>query len=129
LAERLEADNIFSIKPDHIIINKYKQNGNRIWSIPPHIDSPHFFGDIIASLTLGNLCIVEFYKAHHDSDQLILVKKVLPKSLYVMTDESRYVYYHRIPDRRYNEKRSLEEKSNTRISLSFRNLVKLEQKR
>lgn len=122
IIRKLVEDKIFSTKPDHIIINKYLQNGNRNWSIPPHIDSAEFFGNIIASLTLGNSCVVEFCKAHHEEEKNIMTAKVFSKSLYVMTGESRYIYYHRIPDKKYNLKRDLNDESNARISLTFRNL-------
>lgn len=113
---------IFKAEPDHIIINKYKQNGNRIWSIPPHIDSDIFFGDTIASLSLGNDCFLEFCKAHHESEE-ILVQHIEAKSLYIMQEKSRYEYYHRIPDAKYNKKLSLDDESNIRISITLRNLI------
>lgn len=125
LIRKLFLDRIYNVEPNHVIINKYKQNGNRNWSIPPHIDSPEFFGPIITSITLGNSCIVEFCKAHHEKSELYC-HKIEPKSLYIMTGESRFKYYHRIPDKKYNKplNHNLNSEGNIRISLTFRTIPK-----
>ena len=121
---RLVLDKIFDDEPNQIIINKYRQIGNRNWSIPPHIDSAELFGKVIASITLGNACIVEFCKAHHEQDaEIIKTIAVKPRSIYFMTGESRYNYYHRIPDKKYNNAIDPKSEENVRISLTFRNVL------
>ena len=122
--KRLVRDKIFETEPNQIIINKYRQTGIRNWSIPPHIDSAELFGKVIASITLGNSCTVEFCKAYHEHDaEIIKILTVQPKSLYFMTGESRYNYYHRIPDKKYNKRIDPKSQENVRISLTFRNVI------
>ena len=123
LTERLVKDEIFTEIPNQIIINKYRQTGNRNWSIPPHIDSAELFGKCIASITLGNSCVVEFCEAHHAHEPGIIFKlRVDPRSLYFMTGSSRYNYYHRIPDKKYNPVIEPKSQINVRISITFRNV-------
>lgn len=124
LTRKLTDDGVFAEEPNQIIINKYRQTGTRNWSIPPHIDSAELFGPCIASITLGNACTVEFCKAHHEEDvQIIHTIRVEPRSLYFMTGDSRYNYYHRIPDKKYNKERDPKTETNVRISLTFRNVL------
>lgn len=124
LIKRLVQDEIFSEEPNQVIINKYRQTGNRNWSIPPHIDSAELFGSCIASITLGNSCVVEFCKAHHENNpDIIHTLQVQPRSLYFMTGISRYEYYHRIPDKKYNQVLDPHSQANVRISLTFRNIL------
>lgn len=124
LIKRLKSDKIFSEEPNQVIINKYRQTGNKNWSIPPHIDSAELFGPCIASVTLGSTCTVEFCKAHHELDAATIHKLIVhPRSLYFMTGESRYVYYHRIPDSKYNLIIDPHSQGNVRISLTFRNVL------
>lgn len=124
LTIKLKQDGIFSEEPNQIIINKYRQTGNRNWSIPPHIDSADLFGPCIASITLGNACTVEFCLAHHATEpEIIHTITVEPKSLYFMTGPSRYDYYHRIPDKKYNKLTHPSNQENMRISLTFRNVI------
>jgi alkylated DNA repair dioxygenase AlkB len=121
LTNNLVRDHYFMQEPNQIIINKYRQTGNRNWSIPPHIDSAELFGDRIASISLGNSCVVEFCRAHHDYSSHKLT--VEPRSLYIMTKDSRYEYYHRIPDKKYNKEIEIHSQDNVRISLTFRNVL------
>ena len=122
--KKLQLDGVFTDEPNQIIINKYRQTGNRNWSIPPHIDSPVLFGKSIASISLGHSCVVEFCKAHHGEDPEIIDKLTIsPCSLYYMTGPSRYDYYHRIPDKKYNSQIDPLSEKNVRISLTFRNVI------
>ncbi len=124
LTKRLTIDGVFKEEPNQIIINKYRQTGNRNWSIPPHIDSAELFGACIASITLGNSCTVEFCKSHHEKNsEIIYTLQVEPRSLYFMTNESRYNFYHRIPDKKYNKTIDPKSQENVRISLTFRNVL------
>lgn len=124
ITKKIKLDGYFKEEPNQVIINKYRQTGHRNWSIPPHIDSAELFGDRIASITLGAGCVVEFCKGHHEDDaSTIHTLKVASRSLYIMTKESRYNYYHRIPDSKYNKIIEPDSISNIRISLTFRTVL------
>lgn len=67
---------------------------------------------------------MEFCKGHHEEDaSTIHAVKVEPRSIYVMTGPSRYDYYHRIPDRKYNKQIDPKSEQNVRISLTFRTVL------
>ena len=89
---------------NQVIVNEYLQGQG----ISPHIDLPSVFGNTIASLSLGEECIMEFAK---DSKKIPLL---LPRrSLLTLKDEARYKWKHSIPARKSNIKQR-------RVSVTFR---------
>ena len=70
-----------------LIINEYKYNQG----ITAHIDHTKYFGPIIACLSIGSEATVIFSK--DNKEEIITLN---PGSLYIMTGESRYKWYHSI---------------------------------
>ena len=88
---------------NQVIINEYLPGQG----IAPHIDLG-VFGSMIASLSLGSSCVMEFTKG---SSTIPLF--LPPCSLLTMQDESRYYWKHSIPARKSNVKQK-------RVSITFR---------
>ena len=101
--------------PEQLIINEYTPGQG----INPHTDAK-VFGDPIISLSLGSSC--EFLFSHPNGEQYSLFLK--PRTLVVMSGESRYIWKHSIP----NKKADIDSSDNivkrgTRVSLTFRILA------
>lgn len=90
-------------KFNQVIINEYLQGQG----IAPHIDLG-VFGSTIASLSLGEECIMEFTK-----DETKIPLFLPSRSLLTMQDEARYNWKHSIPARKSNIKER-------RVSITFR---------
>ncbi|PIK47895.1 putative alkylated DNA repair protein alkB-like 8 isoform X3, partial [Apostichopus japonicus] len=79
---------------DQVTVNQYLPGQG----IPPHVDTHSAFEDSIVSLSLGSMVSMEF--AHPVGTQH---SKVLPpRSLLVMTGESRYLWNHGITPRKHD---------------------------
>lgn len=94
--------------PQQLIINEYTPGQG----ISPHVDAK-IFGDTIISLSLGSICEFVF---EYDEDKYKIF--LTPRTLVVMSGESRHKWKHSIPCRKtdYNTKRG------TRVSMTFRTL-------
>jgi len=109
--------------PDHtveqIIINDYQPGQG----IAPHVDAPHAFGPVVATLSLGAPVVMDFFK-DDDRHQLLLE----PLSLLVLSGAARFEWQHGIAKRksdilngeRINGKRIIRRR---RVSLTFRCLL------
>lgn len=110
LAQKLVEDNIFIEKPDQLIINEYLPGQG----IAPHIDCVPCFEDIIVSISLGDVYVMDFTKF---DDKLSLSLAV--GSLLCLSGEARYKWRHgivaRVKDGDHERKR--------RISLTFRRVI------
>ncbi|KAK7097708.1 hypothetical protein V1264_004645 [Littorina saxatilis] len=78
--------------PDQLTVNKYLPGQG----IPPHVDTPSAFEDGIMSLSCGSQVIMDF--RHPDGRHLSVL--LPPRSLLVMTGESRYIWSHGITPRK-----------------------------
>ncbi|XP_011311375.1 alkylated DNA repair protein alkB homolog 8 [Fopius arisanus] len=72
---------------DQLTINRYLPGQG----IPPHIDTHSVFEDPILSLSLGSACVMDFRKKEKKIGILLP-----PRSLLVMSGESRYTWSHGI---------------------------------
>ena len=117
IAVRLYNDRLLGYMPNQAIINEYECGQG----IAPHIDCEPCFGDTIVSLSLGATCIMNFEKQPHAKDKVELL--VEPRSLIVMTKESRYDWYHGIPQRKNDKFNGVSIKRQRRISITFRKVV------
>ncbi|RZL05487.1 MAG: DUF11 domain-containing protein, partial [Pedobacter sp.] len=104
-------------QPDQVIINEYTPGQG----ISPHIDCEPCFGNTIISLSLGSACIMEFTHRKHGQKVEILLR---PRSLVVLSGESRSLWTHGIPVRKQDVFGGCKFIRSTRVSLTFRKVIK-----
>ncbi|HWJ25833.1 MAG TPA: alpha-ketoglutarate-dependent dioxygenase AlkB [Flavisolibacter sp.] len=115
-AEKLYKLGLTSKEPDQIIINEYLPGQG----IANHVDCEPCFGDTIISISLNSSAIMDFINLKSKEKVEVLLE---PRSLVVISGESRHLWSHGIPARKadliggYKVDRSL------RISLTFRNVI------
>jgi len=101
-----------SNRPNQLIVNEYKPGQGIAW----HTDAKSFDEPII-TLSTGGSCIFEMKDPETSSIIELFLK---PKTLIVMTNDSRWTWQHRIPQRgvdRYNNEDHIR---HTRISFTYR---------
>lgn len=116
VAQQLHKDGYFATLPDQMIINEYEIGQG----IAPHVDCEPCFGDVIASISLGSTCLMEFSHVETKATYKLLLE---PHSLLVIMGSARYEWKHGIPARktdRYNGRTYARQR---RLSLTFRNVV------
>jgi len=116
LADRLLAEEIFPSRPDQVIVNEYLPGQG----IAPHIDCEPCFGDVVASLSLGSCCMMNF--AHVRSGEK-LAHYLEPAGLLVLKAESRFDWTHGIPARKSDKIGGAVAKRGRRVSLTFRTVI------
>lgn len=114
LAERILSQKLIDFIPDQAIINEYVSGQG----IAPHIDCEPCFGDTIISLSLGSTCIMNFEKKPNSSNKIELF--IEPRTLIIMKNESRFNYYHGIPNRKSDKFNGNVHKRGRRVSITFR---------
>ncbi|AEJ35073.1 putative methyl-transferase [Acanthamoeba polyphaga mimivirus] len=118
LINQMILDKIIDQKPDQIIVNEYKPGEG----LKPHFDRKDYYQNVIIGLSLGSGTIMEFYKNKPIPEK----KKIYipPRSLYIIKDDARYIWKHGIPPRKYDEINGKKIPRETRISITFRNVIK-----
>ena len=103
--------NINRFNPNQMIVNEY----NPGQGIQPHTDHVRLFGDTIVSISLGSPVIMEFILSG-------VVEKVFlqPRSMIVLTGDSRYLWKHSIPARKTDVYDDQIFHISRRVSLTFR---------
>ncbi|KAK7500596.1 hypothetical protein BaRGS_00008171 [Batillaria attramentaria] len=84
--------NLVAHYPDQLTVNRYLPGQG----IPPHVDTPSAFEDGLMSLSCGSQVLMDF--RHPDGRHLSVL--LPPRSLLVMTGESRYIWSHGITPRK-----------------------------
>lgn len=105
---------IFGQTPDQIIINEYEPGQG----ISTHVDCVPCFGEVIASLSLGSACVMDFT---NDKQKESLWLE--PRSLIVLKDDARYEWKHSIPARKSDKQQSVKIPRGRRLSLTFRTVI------
>jgi len=116
IASRLLAGRYFTDLPDQVIVNEYEPGQG----ISNHIDCEPCFTGIIASLSLGSTCMMNF--TNKESGEVIPVL-LEPRSLVVLHGESRYGWMHGIPFRKSDDVAGRNLKRSRRVSLTFRKVI------
>ncbi len=119
LSERLQQQNIIDFVPDQAIVNEYIDDQG----IAPHIDCEPCFGDTIISISLGGQCVMNFQKEQTSTEQDKIPLLIQPKTLIVMTGESRYGWYHGIVGRKTDKFNGQTHKRQRRVSITFRKVI------
>ncbi|XP_060572353.1 alkylated DNA repair protein alkB homolog 8-like isoform X2 [Ruditapes philippinarum] len=92
LLDKLIDSGVVKHYPDQLTINQYQPGQG----IPPHVDTTTAFEDGLISLSLGSQVLMEF--RHPDGRHLSVL--LPPRSVLIMTGESRYVWSHGITPRK-----------------------------
>jgi alkylated DNA repair dioxygenase AlkB len=116
LCDRLHAEDIFSKRPDQVIINEYQPGQG----ITPHIDCIPCFGETIASISVGSTCVMEFTRPETKEKTAQLLE---PRSLVVLQGDVRYKWQHAIPQRKADIWNGQKFTRGRRISLTFRTVI------
>jgi alkylated DNA repair dioxygenase AlkB len=111
LAERLWRDCLLPAIPDQLVVNDYPPGTG----VSPHIDQ-EVFGDVVASVSLGSSCVMEFSKEGRVPEELLLE----PRSVVVLSGEVRWAWRHAIPSRVIDIIEGRERRRGRRLSLTFR---------
>jgi alkylated DNA repair dioxygenase AlkB len=119
LCERLYTKGIIDFIPDQAIINEYIDEQG----IAPHIDCEPCFGDTIISISLGGQCVMNFQREPTSKEQDKIPLMVTPKTLLVMTGQSRFNWYHGIVGRLSDKFNGQIQKRKRRVSITFRKVL------
>jgi alkylated DNA repair dioxygenase AlkB len=112
LAQRLHHEGHIRSVPNQLVVNAYPPGAG----IFEHIDQS-VFGDTVISVSLGSMCTIRF--SHEDSarcEEMVLE----PRSLLVLSGESRWQWKHGIPPRASDVQEGREYQRTRRVSLTFR---------
>jgi alkylated DNA repair dioxygenase AlkB len=115
-AMRLQQAGLFSKTPDQVIINEYQPRQG----ISAHIDCVPCFADIIASLSLGSPCVMDFTHSKTGEKSSLLLE---PRSLLVLTGDVRYVWQHAIVGRKTDRHQGQIIQRARRVSITFRKVI------
>jgi len=116
LASDLQKQKVFPNIPDQLIVNEYRPGQG----ISAHVDCEPCFGDVIASITLGSGCTMDFTRVYgHEK----FSQHLEPRSLVVMTGEARYAWKHAIPPRKTDLLDGRRIARGRRVSLTFRTVL------
>ena len=99
------------IHPNQLIVNEYNPGQGIAW----HTDAKSF-ADPIVTLSTGGSCIFEMRDEDHNTTELLLK----PKTLVVMTGDSRWTWQHRIPGRAVDRFEGEDYRRHKRISFTYR---------
>lgn len=97
---------------DQLTINEYKPGDG----IPPHVDGHSPFQEAVAIISIGSGVVMNFKSTKGDQKHVYLP----PRSLYVLTGEVRYGWYHSIPLRKIDRVEGKLKFRKRRLSLTFR---------
>jgi alkylated DNA repair dioxygenase AlkB len=117
ISQKMIDKNIINFTPDQAIINEYEVGQG----ISSHIDCEPCFGDTIISLSLGSSCVINFEKELNSKDKIRIF--VEPRTLLVMKKESRYDWFHGIPQRKSDKFNNVSTKRERRISITYRKVI------
>jgi len=116
LIQKLMATGYLTFEPNQLTINKYEPGDG----IPAHIDNPSAFDEIISTISLGSVTVLEM--THSMDTRQILVQ---PRSLIIFSGAARYHWTHGIRQKRsdviyFKDSIPNVQPRGTRVSLTFR---------
>jgi alkylated DNA repair dioxygenase AlkB len=116
LCNQLHADGYFSRVPDQVIVNEYMPRQG----IAAHTDCVPCFGGVIASLSLGTACVMDFTQPQPERKVPVLLE---PESLIILSGDARYVWRHSIAPRKTDRINGTQIRRGRRVSLTFRSVI------
>lgn len=108
LAERLP------FEPDQAIVNEYMPGQG----ISTHVDALNSFGPMIATVSLGSQCVMQFKRAGHVRERLLE-----RRSLLVLSGAAREHWAHAIQARKKDWIDGMTVERTRRVSVTFRTVI------
>lgn len=115
IAKRFQREGYVKYLPDQVIVNEYDPGQG----IGKHIDCVPCFEEIIASLSLGSDCVMDFTHRRTGEEVSILMEA---RSLLIFTGDARYLWYHAIAPRKIDKVNGVSYKRKRRVSVTFRKI-------
>jgi alkylated DNA repair dioxygenase AlkB len=115
LAKRVQGAGFMGQMADQAIVNEYKPGQN----ISRHVDRP-YFGDEIASLSLGSTCVIVFHSMVESSPIEIFLERC---SLLVLAGEARESWLYEIPKRKTDVRAGEPHPRGRRLSITLRTVL------
>jgi alkylated DNA repair dioxygenase AlkB len=116
LANQMHAEGYFPQVPDQLIVNEYLPGQG----ISNHIDCEPCFTGVIASLSLGSTCVMNFT---NKATETVIPVFLEQRSLVVLERDARYAWMHGIPGRKSDVIAGRNVKRSRRVSLTFRKVI------
>ncbi|MFI6393964.1 alpha-ketoglutarate-dependent dioxygenase AlkB [Nonomuraea sp. NPDC050540] len=116
LAARLVREGIMDQEADQVIVNDYQPGQG----ISPHVDCVPCFGPVVAAVSLGSPCLMDFT---HSAEKKKVSVGLAPGSLCVMTGPARYAWRHSIAARKSDPGPTGRVARGRRVSVTFRTVI------
>jgi alkylated DNA repair protein alkB family protein 8 len=116
VAARLAAEGLMDREADQVIVNEYLPGQG----ISAHVDCVPCFGPVVAAISLGSGCLMDFT---HPEDGSKAAVPLAPGSLLVMTGPARFTWRHAIAARRSDPGPAGRVPRGRRVSVTFRTVV------
>jgi alkylated DNA repair dioxygenase AlkB len=113
---RLVREGIMDQEADQAIINEYQPGQG----ISPHVDCVPCFGPVVAAISLGSGCVMDFT---HPQDGTKVPVHLAPGSLCVMTGPARYAWRHSIAARKSDPDTAGRLPRGRRVSVTYRTVT------
>lgn len=115
-AERLAREGIMDPRADQVIVNEYQPGQG----ISAHVDCVPCFGPVVAAISLGSGCVMDFTQPEDGRKTGVLLA---PGSLCVMTGAARYAWRHGIAARKSDQDGAGRVPRGRRVSVTFRTVL------
>ncbi|MGP3979345.1 alpha-ketoglutarate-dependent dioxygenase AlkB [Streptomyces sp. 8N114] len=116
MAARLVDEGLMDRKAEQVIVNEYQPGQG----ISAHVDCLPCFGPVIAAISLGSSCVMDFT---NPDDGTKLAVPLAPGSLLVMTGPARYIWRHAIASRKSDPGAAGRVPRGRRVSVTFRTVL------
>jgi alkylated DNA repair dioxygenase AlkB len=116
LAERLVSDGFLDQAADQAIVNEYQPGQG----ISPHVDCVPCFGPVVAAVSLGSACVMDFTRPEDGAKAAVWLR---PGSLAVMTGPARYAWRHGIAARKSDPHPDGRLRRARRVSVTYRTIA------
>ncbi|MEV0778151.1 alpha-ketoglutarate-dependent dioxygenase AlkB [Streptomyces sp. NPDC050433] len=117
LAARLVGEGLMDGDAEQVIVNEYEPGQG----ISAHVDCLPCFGPVIAAISLGSSCLMDF---SNPEDGTKLAVPLAPGSLLVMTGPARFTWRHAIAARKSDPGAAGRVPRGRRVSVTFRMLLR-----
>lgn len=115
LAARLVAEGFMAHQATQVIVNEYLPGQG----ISPHVDCVPCFGPVVAAVSLGSACVMDFQLPGGDKVPVPLAAA----SLCVMSGPARYQWRHGIAARKTDPSATGRVPRGRRVSVTFRTVI------
>ncbi|MEU9126027.1 alpha-ketoglutarate-dependent dioxygenase AlkB [Streptomyces sp. NPDC048506] len=115
-AASLAGEGLMDRQAEQVIVNEYEPGQG----ISAHVDCLPCFGPVIAAVSLGSSCLMDFTDPENDAK---LAVPLAPGSLLVMTGPARFTWRHAIASRKSDPGTTGRVPRGRRVSVTFRTLL------